>query len=606
MSKNFREDLDFPMTACHSRLMKRAISVICIVLLSALVAPVAVADGNWAPLQALSTSGKSSRGVMAASQNGLIATAFWWTGTSARAGITYSSTTRDGGATWSARKSMLILPTESTVVMSDSGQRIIGLMGTWNNRIYSQYSADAGATWTLARNSVATDYWTTTDEFESGRIGADVSADGLTVVAAWTKESGNPTKPVMVAKSADGGATWSAPKQVSAAGSSGYFPQVAVSADGSNVTIAYDNYAGNVASVAISRSNDGGATWSAPSALSFANQAASDAQLSMSDNGSVGWTLWENIVANDGVEIWGNRTLDGGVTWSPARQLSTAGSVATMPRVKVAGDGSRSIASWLEHSANNVESFVTTTQTTEANAWTALTPVNAGFPVGAVQRQHFAASSDAYIAAITWASPTGGATRSVLTTLTSDGGSTWSVPETTANAPALQSGSSVVTSADGTRLFITETGQDVADDATRLLYASVKMVARADSGGSHANGGQAAAHLQAQVLTPSVSLPVALKRHGWSRIARVPISTNAGQAATVSALAVVTKTGAPAKARDFRTKVVSNGKAKVFKVRLSGRRALSVTIAITAPETAVYNDFAIAKTYTMKKAKRWN
>lgn len=70
--------------------------------------------------------------------------------------------------------------------------------------------------------------------------------------------------PVMTIHSTDGGATWSAPVQVSASANRDWFPDVTATPSGDLYAVAADADVDGASRVYVSRSSDGGATWTAP------------------------------------------------------------------------------------------------------------------------------------------------------------------------------------------------------------------------------------------------------------------------------------------------------------------------------------------------------
>ena len=134
-----------------------------------------------------------------------------------------------------------------------------------------------------------------------------VLANG-TIVATWDGDNG-PDNSVLVARSTDAGATWSAPVSLSPAGVYAYGPRLGVAANG---TITATWLGDSVARAATS--TNAGLTWSAPVDLSAAGQNANTPQIVVASDGTIAVT-WE---LNDGLSrvVQATTSTNGGVTWS--------------------------------------------------------------------------------------------------------------------------------------------------------------------------------------------------------------------------------------------------------------------------------------------------
>jgi BNR repeat protein len=88
------------------------------------------------------------------------------------------------------------------------------------------------------------------------------------------------------------------------------------------------------------RSEDGGATWSAPVRVGSKTAHRGD----LASSGDVLAAAWDDPVAAKG-QILGATSPDGGRTWSPARALASGG--AAQPMVAAVGPG-RFLAAWIE------------------------------------------------------------------------------------------------------------------------------------------------------------------------------------------------------------------------------------------------------------------
>lgn len=141
-------------------------------------------------------------------------------------------------------------------------------------------------------------------------------------------------------------ATWSAAEDRSLFGVPAYAPEIASASDGSLTAIwAQDS----PIVVQVSRSMDGGFTWSAPTTLSTGST-ISRPDIAAGTDGSVVavWTHYDgafNIIQTSRFD---------GVAWSPAINLSATGSNASVPQVAAAPDG-RFVAAWQRLDASAID-----------------------------------------------------------------------------------------------------------------------------------------------------------------------------------------------------------------------------------------------------------
>ena len=538
--------------------------------------------------------------------DGHAATTVWSIVSGNNAGITFASTSNDSGATWSARKILYLTPSVPAVAISTTGERIVAVLQV-AGRIVVQRSTDSGRTWLSLNRLIPI-----TNDLAVGNATAfslDASPDAMTLMVSWLGKGANGVQLVYSSRSTDGGATWSAATAISSARAIAKAPVMDMSADGTRAVIAYLQHPIGGTEALYSRStSDGGQTWSVERKVSLIGHTASHPTVALADTTDSAWLMWADRT-NASPTIFGVHSDTSGRTWSGARTISANGSIALFPEVQLVPDGSRGIAIWLQDVQGSPEMYATTLNG-DTMQWSAAIAIGPGIVAtgGEGVMPDLSMSSSARIAAVAWTSMFNDST-SVAISTTLDGGSTWASTRSPAPALNLQAAPQIAMSGDGALTFLSELAAVNTESVDIPLYMSV-MTQSGDvdpnggAGGGGANGGQAAAVLIPQTAT--VTFPARLKRHGWSRVLKLPITTNAGQAVTVTAAAVIKKTHATASRRDFRTKIKHNGTANVFKIRLSGRKALNVSVVVTAPETAVYDDFAVAKGYDMKKSRRWH
>jgi hypothetical protein len=256
-----------------------------------------------------------------------------------------AATSTDGGATWSTPVDLSAANQNAfnpQVAVDGSGN----LTAVWSQDVGSDgiiqasRSTDGGVTWSTPVNLSA-----------AGQNASDpqLTVDGsANVTAVWARDNGsNPI--IQASTSTNGGVTWSTPVNVSAGGQDAFYPQVTVDGSG-NLTAVWYRPDGFNFIVQASTSTDGGATWSTPVDLSAAGASARDPQVTVDGSGNL-TAVWER---EDGLDIivQAARSTDGGVTWSTPVDLSAAGQNASDPQLTV--DGSANVtAVWARSDGSN-------------------------------------------------------------------------------------------------------------------------------------------------------------------------------------------------------------------------------------------------------------
>jgi hypothetical protein len=179
-------------------------------------------------------------------------------------GISFSRTT-DGGETWSAPLHLdFPMPDGSTphgaliMVLPDGALLTITTMRARNgtsdpHRIFAMRSTDGGATWSssiLVTEFPATDrrHSTPWSDPETGEaidapewaISSAVAPNG-TVYITWRHALSPAAADIRLAKSTDGGASWSPPTTIASTGAEMYLPVIAVAPDGTVGVTYYDD-----------------------------------------------------------------------------------------------------------------------------------------------------------------------------------------------------------------------------------------------------------------------------------------------------------------------------------------------------------------------------
>jgi len=228
------------------------------------------------------------------------------------------------------------------VAVWQSDENLGGTIGTdWD--ILVARSTDNGATWT-APATLNTNAATDSGHDQVPQVTTD---GGGKWVAVWESNDSlggtiGTDDDILVARSTNNGATWTAPDALNtnAASDSGLddAPQVTTDGGGNWVTVwmSDENLGGTIGTdddILVARSTDNGATWTAPTALN-ANAA--------SDSGGD----WEPQVTTDGkgkwVAVWWSwDDLGGTIGWDPDILYATeapVGGIAELPGVADGGD----------------------------------------------------------------------------------------------------------------------------------------------------------------------------------------------------------------------------------------------------------------------------
>jgi hypothetical protein len=180
------------------------------------------------------------------------------------------------------------------------------------------------------------------------RINVD-SSDGINVV--WNDNSpGN--LDIFFARSTDGGLTFSSPVNVSHDASASGNPQVAADSTG-NIFVVWENDSG-VLGILFSRSVDGGVTFSSPAMISTNTTGSVSSQMAVGPNGNV-YLAWEDDFAS-GSDISFSRSLDHGQTFSPPASLPHGVGNSTGVQLNVDAAGNVN-AVWSNDSPGNSDIF---------------------------------------------------------------------------------------------------------------------------------------------------------------------------------------------------------------------------------------------------------
>jgi hypothetical protein len=246
--------------------------------------------------------------------NGDVIHVVWYDGATVNAGnweIYYKRST-DKGLTWSSNVNLSnneFLSYNPAIAVSGSYVHVAwydNRNGNWEE--YYKRSTDGGITW-------GTEIRLTNKPTGSGH--PSIAASGLNVHLVWyDNRDGN--YEIYYKRSVDGGDNWSSDIRLSNNAGMSTFPSVAVS--GSAVHVAwYDSTAGNW-EIYYKRSTNGGINWGADTRLT--NNSAASTLPTLAVSGSIVHIVW--VDNRNGIEnIYYKRSTNGGSSWGVDTKLTT-------------------------------------------------------------------------------------------------------------------------------------------------------------------------------------------------------------------------------------------------------------------------------------------
>lgn len=194
-----------------------------------------------------------------------------------------------------------------------------------NTEIYHRSSADGGATWSEARNL--------SRNSADSRYPAIVSSgDAIDVVWEDTRYGASE---ILLARSTDGGISWSAPVRLTNAPGASAFPSL--STGGGTVFLVWQDARGGRNEIYLKRSTDHGSTWS--DAVRVTHGSVSSETPSLVDDGRIIHLTWvDRRDDHTSFEVYSKASGDRGETWSPPHRLSHASGNSFVPSIEASGD----------------------------------------------------------------------------------------------------------------------------------------------------------------------------------------------------------------------------------------------------------------------------
>ncbi|MBH0116987.1 exo-alpha-sialidase [Salinibacterium sp. NG253] len=426
----------------------------------------AVAPDGWSTPTDISTtaSDASHPQVAVASDNTLVAV---WTRSDGSNVIVQSSSSTDRGVTWSVPLDLSAAGQDAedpqiAVAPNDTFTAVWDRFDGSNSIVQSSSSTDGGVTW-----SAPIDVSVAGQPAQTAQVSA---ATDNSLTAVWRRNNGS-RNVIQASSSADGGATWSTPVDVSDDARNSTTPQVTIAADNTRTAVWRRNSGSNQI-IQASTSTDNGITWSVPADLSAAGQDSDTPQISAAPDNSL-TALWERSDGSDGI-VQVSTSNDSGASWSVPVDLSAAGGTAVQGQITVAADGSRT-AVWLR--GNGSERIAQVSTSTDGGAtWSAAIDISA---IGENAREpQLAATPDNTLVAVWHRQDSGD--RILQASFSTDQGVTWSPAADISAVGSDTAGPEIVAAADGAFTIVwalTTGGTQVIQSAFGLVAPEITSAA---------------------------------------------------------------------------------------------------------------------------------
>ncbi|MCV0391990.1 MAG: glycoside hydrolase [Nitrosopumilus sp.] len=144
-----------------------------------------------------------------------------------------------------------------------------------------------------------------------------IASDGTNLFVAWQDNTSLSNTDILVSKSTDGGATFSTPLNISNSDDGSVGAHVAT--DGTNIFVTWFEFHNGSGDVFFAKSTDGGATFSTPQNIS--NNKENSVTPFMITNGTTIYITWTDSTSKDSWIVLSNST-DGGATFSTTQKIS--------------------------------------------------------------------------------------------------------------------------------------------------------------------------------------------------------------------------------------------------------------------------------------------
>jgi hypothetical protein len=236
----------------------------------------------------------------------------------------FFSFSHDGGQTFSTRNLSNTTGFSGDPQISAKGNNVYVV---WEDQtrnvgdIFFAMSTDGGLTFTTKNISNNTDIWGSED--------AQISLQGNNIYVVWKQDGSSDNFPdIFVTRSTDGGLTFSEPINLSNSTSRSFIPQI--SSQGNNVYVVWEEFDDD--EIFFARSTDGGEIFSEPFNISNSTGFSLNPQISSQGNNT--YVVWEEF---DDDEIFFATSTDGGLTFS-TKNLSNTTANSFDPQISSEGN----------------------------------------------------------------------------------------------------------------------------------------------------------------------------------------------------------------------------------------------------------------------------
>ena len=174
-----------------------------------------------------------------------------------------------------------------------------------------------------------------------------IATDGARMLIVWQDiSSGNGE--ILFSKSIDGGATFSAPINISNNSRDSIYPSIVT--DGTNILIVWQDGSTGNDEILFSKSTDGGTTFSVPKNLS--NDVINSSNPSITTDGTNILVTWHDASSGN-EEIRFSKSTDGGTTFSVPKNISNNSGESLRPSITT--DGTNILVTWYDNSSGHYE-----------------------------------------------------------------------------------------------------------------------------------------------------------------------------------------------------------------------------------------------------------
>lgn len=191
-----------------------------------------------------------------------------------------------------------------------------------NREIYYKRSTNGGLSW-------QSDFRLTNNSFNSAN--PTVAVSGSLVIIAW-QDNRNGQHQIYFKRSIDGGISWGQDTRIT--NNSAFSGNPSVSISGSFINLVWNDDRDGNFEIYHKRSTDGGLNWEADNRLT--NNSFDSEFPSIAASGQGVHIVWYDSRDGNG-EIYGKRSIDGGVSWSDDSRLTNNTAVSREPSVAVSG-----------------------------------------------------------------------------------------------------------------------------------------------------------------------------------------------------------------------------------------------------------------------------